>query len=277
MQTKDRYLIAIDLDDTVLNELFSLNVQSVWSLINAQDAGHIVMIATARPTCIALPYYRALGLHSLLSTVNGNYLYHPDDPSIPMIRHELCAEHTQQVLSAMEELSIRHAWIHNDDDLYTLDGVYPPHPYWRLLFRHSRVHTMASLPRITAGRIMAQADTQAQLEEMKKRFENVPGVIVGGGPNGFGTWNVTVMPESANKWYTVQEAARYYGIDDDHIACFGDENNDRMMVMNARHGFVMCNGNPGLITDMKALHKGVTTYPCREGGVGYEVDKLLKG
>ena len=56
MNRNERHLIAVDLDDTILSELFSLNVKSVWKLIDLQDAGHVVMIATARPTFIDLPY-----------------------------------------------------------------------------------------------------------------------------------------------------------------------------------------------------------------------------
>ena len=128
MKNKNRFLISVDLDDTILTELFSLNAKSAWALMDAQDAGHIVMINTARPTCLALPYYRALGLNSLLATVNGNYLYHPDDPSIPWKKHELSEAASAQILSTLKELDIRHPWIQNDDDVYTQDGIYPPYP-----------------------------------------------------------------------------------------------------------------------------------------------------
>ena len=89
MNAQDRHLIAIDLDDTVLSSLFSLDTESVWALLDARDAGHIVMIATARPECITLPYYRLLGMNTLMSVMNGSYMYHPDDPSVPVFRRTI--------------------------------------------------------------------------------------------------------------------------------------------------------------------------------------------
>ena len=71
MEENKRFLIAIDLDDTVLSSLFSLCARSVEALIDAKQAGHRVMIATARPTAMALPYYRLLGLDTPLSVLNG--------------------------------------------------------------------------------------------------------------------------------------------------------------------------------------------------------------
>ena len=49
MNAADRHLIAVDLDDTILSAYFSLSAESVRALIEAQNAGHVVMIATARP------------------------------------------------------------------------------------------------------------------------------------------------------------------------------------------------------------------------------------
>ena len=72
MNQDERYLIAIDLDDTVVSTLFTMNTDSAWALRDAQKAGHLVMIATARPWCITMPYYRALGLDTLVAVMNGS-------------------------------------------------------------------------------------------------------------------------------------------------------------------------------------------------------------
>ncbi|MBR6524626.1 MAG: HAD family phosphatase [Clostridia bacterium] len=274
MNPQNRHLIAVDLDDTILSDLFSLNAKSVWKLMDLQDAGHVVMIATARPTCIALPYYRALGLTSLLSTVNGNYLYHPDDPSFTMIRHELDAEQTEHVIRAIREHSLSHAWMQSDDLLWAV-GEPPKVPYFRIMFGQSRVTRVQELPLLPCGRIFASADTETQAMAVKAQLDAVPGVHTSVYSNRHGSYSVSVSSTEADKWTTVQEAAAYYGIDKQNIWCFGDENNDRQMVMNAAHGHVMVNGNPALIADMKALGKGITRLPCAEGGVADMLQELL--
>ena len=276
MQAKDRHLIAIDLDDTVLGELFSLNVKSVWTLIEAQEAGHIVMIASARPTSICLPFYRSIGLHSMMSVLNGTYMYHPDDASCPRFNHELKEETVAEILNAAKEIKMEKAWLQADDLIISQEPTYPGHRYFKQMFRMSEWKIEKELPVIPCARIHGWAPTEEQFLEMKNRFENHPEVRIVGGPARDGDgFNIYLWSATADKWYTVQEAAKYYGIHEQNILAFGDENNDRMMLMNAPHGFVMCNGNKQLIEDMRAAGKNVTTYPCMEGGVGYEVAKLL--
>ena len=274
MNANDRHLIAVDLDDTILNDLFSLNVKSVWKLIDLKDAGHVVMIATARPTCLAMPYYRALGLNSLLSTVNGNYLYHPDDPSIPMIRHELDAGRADAVISVMEDLELQSPWMQSDDVIYRT-GEALNVPYFRIMFAHGQTHAVDQLPRIACGRILGLAKDEQTAMLAHDRITAAGGVTCTVYKNGFGTYSVSCTSEEADKWTTVHEAAKFYGIRDENIWCFGDENNDRKMVMNAAHGYAMVNGNPKLIADMQALGKGVTRLPCHEGGVADILAQLL--
>ena len=163
MNAADRHLIATDLDDTILSDLFSLNVKSVWKLMELKEAGHIVMIATARPTCLALPYYRILGLNTLLSTVNGNYMYHPDDPQIPMIRHELEENQMQQILDAMKNAGIKEGYLHSDD-LIHLCGAEPNHPYFHIMFAQSEVRKVDKLPLLPCGRFFAFAPTPSYIQ-----------------------------------------------------------------------------------------------------------------
>ena len=275
MNAAERHLIATDLDDTILSELFSLNVKSVWKLMELKEAGHIVMIATARPSCLALPYYRILGLNTLLSTVNGNYMYHPDDPSIPMIRHELEENQMQQILDAMKNAGIKEGYLHSDD-LIHLCGKQPAHPYFHLMFGQSEVHQADHFPLLPCGRFFAFSPSVAQAREAEAQLASCQGMNVIVRPKADGTANMVITPASADKWISVQEAARYYGIREENIWCFGDEENDRMMVENAAHGYAMVNGNPQLISDMRAQGKGVTHLPCNQGGVGDILEKFLK-
>ncbi|MBE5782780.1 MAG: HAD family phosphatase [Clostridiales bacterium] len=275
MNAADRHLIATDLDDTILSQLYSLSAKSTSKLMALKEAGHIVMIATARPTCLALPYYRIMGLDSLLSTVNGNYLYHPDDPKIPMIRHELNEGQMQWILDAMKNAGINEGYLHIDDLIY-LHGQEPDHPYFHLMFGQSELRVVDQLPLLPCGRFFAFSPTIAQAQEAEAQLASCQGINVITRPKEDGTAHMVITPVTADKWYTVQEAARYYGIDEKNIWCFGDEENDRLMVMNAAHGHAMVNGNPKLVADMRALGKGVTRLPCSEDGVGDILDQLLK-
>ncbi|MBE5776739.1 MAG: HAD family phosphatase [Clostridiales bacterium] len=274
MHPIDRHLIAVDLDDTILSGLFSLNVDSVWKLIDLRDKGHIVMIATARPTCMALPYHRIMGLNALLSTVNGNYLFHPDDAAFPMIRHEISEERADAILRTVEELKLLSPWMQSDDSVWTTDAPLP-YPYFRLMFSQCNTQKVGRLPVQRCGRIFAMAQDAETANEVMRRFDGLSDLTCSAYPNKYGAYSVSFCASTADKWHTVREAAEYYNIDPQNIWCFGDQNNDRMMITNAHHGYVMKNGNPDLIRDMAALGKGVTRLPCDEGGVGDILSQLL--
>ena len=275
MNAEERCLIAIDLDDTVLGELFSLDAKSVWSLMNARDAGHIVMIATARPSCITLPYYRILGLNTLMSVMCGAYMYHPDDPSVPVFRRTMAAELIGELEALLQQLGMEHTWLEADDDVYSVDGVYPDHPYWRLLFQNSDVHIINPLPAVECGRVYTQSTSDEAVQQLKD-FCTAKGTLrLTSFKDKNGVIHVHIWAASSDKWYSVQDAAEYYGIKPENIITFGDQGIDRMMVTQCENGHVLCNGEPRLIEEMRELGRGVTDYPCGQGGVGHVLDRLL--
>lgn len=275
MNAEERCLIAIDLDDTVLGDLFSLDAKSVWSLMNARDAGHIVMIATARPSCITLPYYRILGMNTLMSVMCGAYMYHPDDPSVPVIRQTIDAPTVGELNDLFQQLGMQHTWLEADDELYSMDGVYPDHPYWRLLFQNSNVHLMNPLPAVECGRIYTQTMSDDAAQQVKD-FCTAKGTLrVTVFKDSAGIIHLHIWSLSSDKWYSVQDAARYYGIKPENIITFGDQGIDRLMVTQCENGHVLCNGEPSLIKEMRSLGRGVTEYPCGQGGVGHVLDHLL--
>lgn len=63
-QGQDRWLIALDLDGTVVDEEGKVSPEVLGEVQRVRDLGHEVMIATGRPVMGAIPVYKALGLVS---------------------------------------------------------------------------------------------------------------------------------------------------------------------------------------------------------------------
>ena len=61
----ERCLIAVDLDDTALQDLRELNPVTRMVLRKAAADGHRVMLATARPSCMTMEHYQALELDTI--------------------------------------------------------------------------------------------------------------------------------------------------------------------------------------------------------------------
>lgn len=270
--TKTSYLIAVDLDDTVLDSLRVMNTYTAQVLRQMQAAGHRVLIATARPWCLTQPHYQALGLNGLVCVCNGAYLYHPGDNTIPLVLHRLSAQVVAQVAALVQPLHPHVMWAEDNDDLYVTGPM--QHAYFEEVYRCSTVHQLpqASFGGMDAGRLMMilPAGDHAALKAAVDAIPNTSCNLhqLRGSTD---TVYFEVHHTLADKWTAVQAAAQHYGIPLQHTACFGDTWNDEQMIMNAGHGYAMKNGSPPLLE--KAPN--VTTHTNLEGGVGRTLEALL--
>lgn len=275
MDNSKRCLIAIDLDDTVLSAYYSLSSESVRALIEAQAAGHVVMIATARPEAMALPYHRAMGFHGPISTLNGAHLYHPDDASFPAFEELVSPESTAVFSEAADRVGVKKIWLEQNRCVYAVSDPVEEFYYFREVFRQSGAVYQDRLPAVPAARIYACADTAQQADEimnvMGKRSDC--SLRMYHAPNS--EYRINCNAVTADKWYAVKRAADIYGIPRENIITFGDAVNDRMMICNAGEGFVLCNGGKAFVEEVRAAGANVTECPCAEGGVGKEIRRLL--
>lgn len=275
MNMCNRHLIAVDLDDTILSSYYSLNSESVRALIEAQSAGHVVMIATARPKAMALPYHRAMGFHGPISTLNGAYLYHPDDPGFPIYRDLTSAESTDAFSELADRLGVKKIWFELDDAVHAVADPAEDFFYFREVFRQSGATHHNRLPAMPAARIYACADTEEQGNEIMAVMGARQDLSLRRYVSPGGEHRINCNAASADKWFAVKRAADFYGIPTENIVTFGDASNDRMMILSAGHGFVMCNGNADFVEEMRSEGANVTERPCAEGGVACELKKLL--
>ena len=74
-----KYLIACDLDGSLLNRQGELTKKTVEVIQTLKDMGHIVVIATGRPYSGAISKYEELGLDTAMITDNGGAIDNPVD------------------------------------------------------------------------------------------------------------------------------------------------------------------------------------------------------
>ena len=275
MDKSKRCLIAVDLDDTILSTYFSLNSESVRALIDAQAAGHVVMIATARPEAMALPYHRAMGFHGPISTLNGAHLYHPDDPAFPTYDELVSPESTAAVSEAADRLGVKKIWLEQNRCVHAVSNPAEDFFYFHEVFRQSGAVYHDRLPAVPAARIYACADTEDQANGIMNAMSTRSDCLFRMYHAANGEFRINCNAVTADKWYAVKRAADACGVPEENIITFGDATNDRMMILNAANGFVLCNGAKAFVDEIAAAGARVTEYPCAEGGVGREIRKLL--
>lgn len=275
MNKSERCLIAVDLDNTILSGLYSLCCESVYALIEAQSAGHVVMIATARPRAMAMPWHRAMGLRGPISTLNGAYLYHPDDPAFPPHQDLICAESTAAISAAAARAGLRRIWFEVDDGVRAVQPPREDFYYFREVFRQSGAACFPVLPAEPAARIYACADAAAQADALLDAAGACADVAARRTVSASGEHRVNFNSVRADKWFAVRRAAEFYGIPRENIIAFGDEINDRQMILSAGHGFALCNGSRALQEEALRAGASVTEYPCAEGGVARALRGLI--
>ena len=271
-----RYLIAVDLDYTALNNVYELNDITVKVLKKLTKMGHHVMIATARPTCITLPHYKRLELDTLTALCNGADLVADlAGEHKTLLRNYMSASDLRKIFDIIPLDDIDDLGIQINDELY-MYGSMKGSLYHEELIRRSNVEyiDLRSIPFVDAGRIFLRIkDTPEVMESIDKlkSIENIsinyrkihldqPGIYL------------SIQSIHSDKWYAVKEAAAHYGMPEKNIIAFGDDYNDTMMLKNAGLGFVMCNGNE----ELKREIGRTTQYSNVEGGVGKELARLFE-
>lgn len=275
MNKNQRCLIAIDLDDTVLSAYYSLSSESVRALIDAQAAGHVVMIATARPEAMTLPYHRAMGFHGPMSTLNGSYLYHPDDPSFPVYEELVSAESVGVFSEVADRLGVKKIWLEQNNIVHAVRDPDDDFFYFKEVFRQAGVEYHDRLPAVPAGRIYACVDSAEKAAEIMAVMGERKDCALREYVTPEGEHRINCNAVTADKWFAVKRAAEICGIAEENIITFGDAVNDKMMISSAANGFVLKNGSAAFVEAMRAEGVKVTEYPCAEGGVGREIRKLL--
>lgn len=274
MIANQRCLIAVDLDSTILSDYFSLSARSVRALIRAQNEGHIVMIATARPEAMALPYHRAMGFHGPISTLNGAYLYHPDDPAFPRYAELISAESMAVAAEAIRRAGVTRAWVELNDHVNAV-GEPTGFFYFEEVFRQSGATLYPTLPAEPGARLYCCIDTAGQAEKIHDAMRSCKDVSERYYVTPDGEHRLNYNAATADKWYAVRRAADWYGIPNENIITFGDAGNDAKMISNAGHGFVLRNAEEQFRITMVKSGAAVTELTCPEGGVGREIEKLL--
>ena len=77
--------------------------------------------------------------------------------------------------------------------------------------------------------------------------------------------------KDVSKARAICHVASYYGVNQDNIITFGDSDNDKEMLRDFKHSYLMKNGNPTL----KEYAHNITAYTNSDDGVAIELIKFF--
>ncbi|MHA6251678.1 Cof-type HAD-IIB family hydrolase [Oceanobacillus sp. CAU 1775] len=270
--TKERHLIALDLDGTLLTDEKKISPYTMDILMQAKEEGHILIISTGRPHRASINYYHELGLDTPMVNFNGALIHHPTNRNWDALHNPMPIRTAHKIIDACYDLSVNNILAEVMDDLY-LDS------YNEKIINF--LGQMEDEPVYTIGNLKQKLDTdptsilvypdENQVGQLRDHLDDYHAEVIEhrkwGAP-----WNVIeIIKKGMNKAVGVDKIAYYFDIPVDRVIAFGDEDNDLEMIDYAGVGVAMDNG----IDELKSIAK-YTTGTNEEDGIGLFLKDYLK-
>lgn len=239
----ERYLIAIDLDGTLLQDNRQISNYSKVVIQKLIEQGHHVVIATGRSNRMSILYYNELGLTTPLINSNGAVIHHPRDRNWGSYHHPLDMKTAQDIIEISYSLQAENllAAVHDNVlverynehimDFYNSgsdSGIVKIGPVKDKLKEEPTL--MLVYPHID------------QLDQLTNYLNDIHAETIDHRNWGEPFHIIEIMNKSMNKAVAVKKVADYYGVPRERIMAFGDETNDLHMLDYAGIGVAMENG-----------------------------------
>ena len=267
-----KYLIALDLDGTLLYDWTTLKPSTANYLKALQEAGHTLVIATGRPFRSSERFYDQLGLNTPMINYNGGIITSKHDPHFKEQTIWLEKEAILEVFSTHKHV-ILNAFCEIKDDVYLLEDDPKLYDFLHLengarLFLGPFEKT---LPGPTNGFIIiAQKDAGEHIvNHVNSHYQ---GVLMA---RSWGDHEVAILElytPKTNKGEALSFVAQSLGFSLADVIAFGDGINDFELLKVAGWGVAMKNG----VEDLKAQADDVTPWTNKEDGVIRYLDAYLK-
>ncbi|WAA13054.1 Cof-type HAD-IIB family hydrolase [Fervidibacillus halotolerans] len=266
---REQYLIALDLDGTLLTDKKTISDKTKKVLKQVQEEGHIVMISTGRSYRMSEMYYKELGLTSPIVNFNGAFVHHPLKPEWGTIHEPLEIETAKEIVTTCEEYSFRNIVAEVVDKVFI-------HYHDEKLLNLIQIGN----PTITTGDLrtsLLENPTNMLIHSDQKSVDHIRSFLSDtlSDKIEYRTWAdpyhvIEINKRGINKAVGLKKVADSYQIPKDRIIAFGDEDNDVEMLQFAKYGIAMGNG----IDRVKEVAKDVT-LTNEQDGVAVYLEKLL--
>ncbi|MED4533678.1 Cof-type HAD-IIB family hydrolase [Metabacillus fastidiosus] len=263
------YLIALDLDGTLLKDDKTISDLSKTVIQRARAEGHIVCIATGRPYRSSSLYYNELALNTPIVNFNGAYVHHPKDTAWGIHHKTLELNTVKDIIEVAEKHNIHNMLAEIIDDVY-------------FHYHDEKLLDVFSMgdPNVTVGDLRENLgdnvtsilihSKETEVEKIRHYLSEVHAEVVDhrrwGAP-----WHVIeIIKAGINKAVGLDKIAAHFDIPQERVIAFGDEDNDLEMLEYAGHGVAMGNA----IDKLKTV-ANKETRTNEEDGVALYLKKTL--
>lgn len=266
-----KYLIALDLDGTLLSDWQTISETTKEYLKGLKKEGHEIVIATGRPYRSSEKFHNELELDTPIINYNGGLVTCKTDPKFKSYSLSLNKEQIIDIFENNRDI-IQNAFCEIGDDIFLYKDTEEIRPLLHYFNGAS----------LTVGefRDILEDDPNGFLVVTKlgeaDKFEayiadKYPNKILSRNWGHNYNFVVEVYTPETNKGSALKYVAEHMGYDRESIIAFGDAHNDIEMLEYAGHGVAMQNAQDRL----KETTEFVTEYSNTEDGLVHYLKKIL--
>lgn len=266
----EKYLIAFDMDGTLLNSQKEITPRSKELVRQLIAEGNDVTIATGRPDRVVIPYYVELGMNGPLVSYNGAKVVKPNDPSFPAFRKMIPASVIRSFLTSFGYDKIDKIMAESDTTIYLnkhdpdLDGFYHPEGM-RTVVGNVAENIQEGSYILIIG--MPNHDWDERLVKCAFSYPGLGIRFWGGVESRFS--EMYYLDVSKTSGLTV--AMEDLHMDKDHVIVIGDADNDVDMLTHFPHSIAMVNGEK----QVKLRASAVSDFDNDHDGAALAVLKMV--
>ncbi len=255
-------LIALDLDGTTLNNHSLLTDRTKNVLTKLQKENHLVMIATGRPYRNSKEFYFELGMTTPIVNFNGALCHNPTDSSWSKYYHKTVGKDlAMDLIEQREDFGIDFICVEGKEKLFASTANLPTNEFFPKNTLSTEILSKKSLSENPTALTVFSDETNLKTirNKIMDRYGNIIEIRTWGGLMPC----LEIVSAGVQKALGVEVVADYYGVKQEDILAFGDEDNDMEMIQFAGHGVVMHNG----IEPLKNIANDVTKKSNHEDGL----------
>ena len=264
-----KYLIALDLDGTLLKDDKTISIKTKEYLKELEKEGHLIVITSGRALRSVLEYYNDIGLSSSpVIAYNGHYSTDPNLKHYEII-HKINKNTAKSIYSLLKDELIDSAMSENEKKIY----IDKNDAFLFAFYEKDDLEVIEGPLNETLDddvftfvmKIDNDDQKRNKIKEIVSNFEDVQVRFWGGDEY------CELYLNGISKSNTIKEIAKIYNVPLDNVIVFGDADNDIEMLRDYKHSYVMKNGHPHL---HKIAHH-VTRYTNEEDGIVYELKEFF--
>lgn len=265
---KNKYLIAIDLDGTLLNNKSKISLSNKLFLRKLDKLGHKIILASGRPSRAVKFFRNQIGLHTPIICYNGAYCFHPEDNNFKPIIYNFPIDMVRDVYNNLKHIftnfmceTDNKIWLVKEDkklnDFFWNDNM--------VITYGDLNDTLDINPWTLIVQVKGKED-YCYVKEVIDKHEDYCVRFWTSSPY------AEVFHKETSKAKCIHHIAQYYGFPKENTIAIGDANNDIEMLEECGFGIAMINGND----NVKAIADLISKRDNHHSGVKYAIKEAFK-